>query len=154
MMLRDEIEKRIDRKEAEIRELEVRIREAKAYIQSLSDTLRLLPKDASADATLVLRPGTALARVREAIGSAGRPLHIGEILKALGRPVDKKNRAALSGTLAAYVRKGQVFTRPAPNTFGLVELSQHPVEKAEKETGTFAAEDRTESAPDRQAVSL
>jgi hypothetical protein len=32
------------------------------------------------------------------------------------------NRSALSGSIAAYVRKGEIFTRPAPNTFGLLEL--------------------------------
>jgi hypothetical protein len=78
-----------------------------------------------------LRPGTALAKAREAIKKAGHPLHVSEILKALGKPPDKKNRISLGGSLSGYVRKGEVFTRSAPNTFGLIELESKPVSPEE-----------------------
>jgi len=82
--------------------------------------LRFLPKDANQEDT-ALRPGTALASAKEALEKAGRPMHISEILKAINKPVDKKNRLSLSGSLASYVRNGQIFRRPAPNTFALIE---------------------------------
>ncbi|MEJ7606338.1 MAG: hypothetical protein WKF37_08730, partial [Bryobacteraceae bacterium] len=103
------------------------VQQARSYLQALEDTFRLLPKDKvaepseSADA---LRVGSNLAKVRDAIRQAGRPLHIQDLLAAVGKQTDATSRAALSGSISAYVRKGQIFTRPAPNTFGLVELGK------------------------------
>jgi hypothetical protein len=36
--------------------------------------------------------------------------------------LNKSTRAAVAGSLSAYVRNGEIFTRPAPNTFGLIEF--------------------------------
>ncbi len=132
MTLRDELLKRIERKQAEIAELEIQIREAKAYLQGLQDMLRFLPKEHSAlgDTDQSLRPDSAVAKARDAIKAAGKPLHISSILKALNRPVDADNRHAVSGSISAYVRKGMIFTRPAPNTFGLLELGEPTSEEA------------------------
>jgi hypothetical protein len=60
-------------------------------------------------------------------------MHINEILKALGSPVDSKHKLSLGGSLANYVRKGQIFTRPAPNTFGLLEMNRKEESKLEDE---------------------
>jgi HB1, ASXL, restriction endonuclease HTH domain len=98
------------------------IEKAKAYVQALQDSMRFLPKDNGQEGTS-LRPGTALAQAREVLQKAGKPMHISEILKALNKPVDKKQRLSLSGSLSTYVRNGQIFTRPAPNTFGLIETN-------------------------------
>lgn len=124
MDVREEIEKRIEKKAQEIREYELKIAEANSYVQALSDTLRLLPKNPATppNPDMALRPGTVMAKTREAIKRAGKPLHIAEILEALGRPVNRENRGSIGGSLSAYVRKGEVFTKIAPNTFGLVEL--------------------------------
>ncbi len=137
-LLRGEIQKRIDRKKAEIStlrqqigSLETQIKEASSYIQALEDTLKLLPKDSASapeSTTQNLRAGSAVAKARDAILAAGKPLHISEILKILGKATDNVSRAAVSGSLAAYVRKGQIFTRPAPNTFGLTELDGSTIE--------------------------
>jgi hypothetical protein len=128
MGLRLEFQKRIDKKAQEIESLELQIREAKIYIVALGDMMRLLPREEpnGGQGESVLKPGTAIAKARDAIKQAGGPLHIGEILASLGRPVDKANRAAIGGSIAAYVRRGEVFTRPAPNTFGLIEMSGAP----------------------------
>lgn len=125
MGLREEFQKRIEKKNLEIAELELQIREAAAYIQALQDSLRLLPKDTDVkqiNPEQTLRPGTGIYNAKEAIRKAGKPLHISEILKAVGLPVDKKNRLSLAGSLASYARRKEIFTRPAPNTFGLAEL--------------------------------
>lgn len=44
-----------------------------------------------------------------------------------------KAEISLASSLAAYVRKGEIFTRPAPNTFGLVELGHKTI--IEEEAG-------------------
>jgi hypothetical protein len=131
MELRKELRRRIERKrteieqlQAEVREREIRLREALAYVAGLEDMLKLLPKETATQAAMALRPDSALAKTREIILKAGKPLHISEILKALGKPVNHDTRASLSGSISAYVRNDQIFTRPAPNTFGLVEFEQ------------------------------
>ncbi len=49
-------------------------------------------------------------------------MHIGALVTAIGIENTKNARVSLVGSLGAYVRKGLVFTRPAPNTFGLVGM--------------------------------
>jgi hypothetical protein len=132
MAFREELQKRLEKKRAEIVTLEGKLREATVYAQALQDTLRLLPEDESVQSddtapSAALREGSNIAKAREAIQRAGRPLHIMELLKAIGRPTDKENRAALSGSIGAYVRKGEFFTRPGPNVFGLIGMQNGSV---------------------------
>jgi hypothetical protein len=125
MGAREEVVKKIARKQQEISDLELRIREGRAFIQGMEEVLKILPKENSLQkAEQILRPGTAIYSAREAIKQAARPLHIADLLKALKLEVNKKNRLSLSGSLSGYARRGEVFTRPAPNTFGLVEFGE------------------------------
>lgn len=128
MGLREDIQKRIERKQQELTEREMAFALERAatgaYIQAMQDMLKSLPR-ASSDirpTNLILRPGSAMAQAKDAIQKAGKPLHISEILRAIGRPVDKVTRVSIGGSISNYVRRGEVFTRTAPNTFGLVGM--------------------------------
>lgn len=136
MDLRRELTRKIGKKQAEITEwireknrYNTLIREGRAYIEALTETLKLLPKENATNTELTLRPGSEVAKSRLAILAAGRPLHVDELLKALEKPVTHNNKASLSGSLSVYVRKDEIFTRPAPNTFGLIELEQKIVQE-------------------------
>lgn len=130
MTIRDQFQKLLDRKQQEIQELEMSLEKAKTYAQAIQDSMRLLPKNPSLnEEEQALRPGTALAKTREILKASGKPMHITEILKALNQPIDKKHRLSLSGSLSTYVRKSQIFNRPAPNTFGLMEMSTSTAEE-------------------------
>jgi hypothetical protein len=118
---RDQFQKLLDRKQQEINDLEIQVEKAKAYVQALQDSMKFLPKE-NGQTQVLLRPGSALAKAQGILRKAGKPLHISEILKALNEKPDK--RVSLSGSLSAYVRNGQIFTRPAPNTFGLIEMNE------------------------------
>jgi hypothetical protein len=118
---RAKIEKIIEEKKREMWNWQAKINEARIYVSALEDTLRILPKDPEPGVDIDLRPGTIIYKAREILGAKGEPMHIADLLKALGKPNDNTNRAAVSGSISAYYRKGQIFTRPAPNTFGLVE---------------------------------
>jgi hypothetical protein len=123
MGARENFQKQKTKKEAEIRELELRIREAQAYVQAIDDLMKFLPRETAAETdNAALRPDSLLAKAREAIRSAGKPLPIADIVKALGKQPDKRNRVSLAGTLSSYARKGKVFLKTAPNTFGLIDL--------------------------------
>ena len=125
MSSRRKIEDRIKKKEQEIQELELKIREAKAYIQAMNDVVKLIPDDGGRGANRgprELREGSMMASARDAIMKAGQPLHILKLLEAVGKPFTRENRASLAGSISAYVRRGEIFTRRGPNTFGLVEF--------------------------------
>ena len=119
MSERKKIENLIKKKEVRIEELEEEIKATRVYLQALQDVLKMLPKPSE---SIVLRPGSDVARAREIILGKAQPVHISALLEALEKEGTRENRASLTSSLAAYVRRNQVFTRPAPNTFGLIEL--------------------------------
>lgn len=138
MGVRENFQKLIDKKQQELLDLdsdyEMRRREVRSYIQALQDSLKMLPRDVqNGSADYALRPNSALAHARDAIRAAGSPLPIADILKAIGKPPDKNSRVSLAGTLSGYAREGKVFTKTAPNTFGLLEF--------DKERAAGSAED-------------
>jgi hypothetical protein len=124
MGLRGNFQKLIDKKQQEIRNLEIQLREASAYIQALQDSMKLLPRDAETGTETEhdLREGSTLAKTRDLLRHSGTSMPIAEILKLLGKPLDKKHRISLAGTLSSYARKGRVFNKTGPNTFGLIEF--------------------------------
>ncbi|MDD5482957.1 MAG: hypothetical protein PHP98_04830 [Kiritimatiellae bacterium] len=124
MNTRAEIEKRIEKKQVEIRSFETSIGEAKAYIQALQDTLKLLPKDADLrlSTSRSLRKGSEMEKVRLFLLKIGKPQYIEDILKGIGKEITKENRNAIAGSLSAYTRRNEIFTRPEPGTFGLIEF--------------------------------
>lgn len=126
MGLREKILKTIENKEKEARELKAQLRDCQAYIQGQKDILKLVPKEIESEQEkeIALRPGSMTALSRQAILKAGKPLHVSEILKLIGKPNEKKLRVSLSGSLSAYVRGKKIFTKPYPNTFGLVEMEE------------------------------
>lgn len=124
MDIRSKVERKVREKEREVQQLRERLRRSEAYLQALSDTLAFLPKGADnraiAAGSAVMRgaiPETALKALR----ARGKPTHIMKLLPLMGRKATAENRASVVSSLGAYVRRGQMFTRPAPNTFGLRE---------------------------------
>jgi hypothetical protein len=127
MGARENLQKLIDRKQAEIVRLEQELRDARVYIQAIQDSFKMLPREEGVgNAPAELRPGSALAQVQGFLRGEGSPQHISAILTFLGKPQDKKNRVSLSGSLGGYARDRRIFTRPAPNTFGLIEFGEQP----------------------------
>ena len=126
MGVREELQKRIDRKRQEIADLSAQIAAALSYIQALEEAMRLMPRDGinQPDAMPTLRPNSGVARAHDVIKSAGKPLHINEMLSAMGREITREARGAITSSLAAYVRRGEIFTRVGPNTYGLIEFGR------------------------------
>jgi seryl-tRNA synthetase len=124
MGIRTKIEEKIKKKEEEIQELENKIREAKAYLQALQDTIKILPKENVSGAMVenMLKPGSNIDKTYNFLKKTGKPVHLNEILIGIGKTISKKDKISLSGSLGWYVRRNEVFTRPAPNTFGLINF--------------------------------
>lgn len=124
MDMRRKLEERIRKKEAEVEELRTKIHDAEVALETLHEVRRMLPREPGVISDAVLRAGSMVADARIAILKAGKPLHIVALLTAMGREPTRENRTSLAGSMAAYVRDSKIFTRPAPNTFGLIELNQ------------------------------
>jgi hypothetical protein len=133
MFTRKELEKRIAKRTEEVAEAERRridadkeLASAKAYLQALIDMRKLCPAERSSEekASDSLREGSLMAKARDAIKAAGKPLHIADLMKAIGVEIKPQKKTSLAGSLSAYARKAKIFTRPAANTFGLIELEE------------------------------
>ena len=122
MSEREVIQVKIRKKEHEIQALEEKLKTARVYLQALQDISKAFSKDQIPITESVLREGSAVAQARELILRMGNPIHINDILDGLGRGLTRESRASLTSSIAAYVRRGEIFTRSAPNTFGLLEL--------------------------------
>lgn len=147
------IEDRVRRKEAEIQSLEKKLEAARVYLQALADILRAIDRAATDEEPheTSLRRGSAVAQARDIILKAGAPVHIDELLTKLGREITRETKASLTGSLAAYVRREEIFTRPAPNTFGLLELEHF---KGEEEAADSPPDGFGESPDDGLDVDI
>lgn len=150
---RQKIEETLVKKEIEIQSLEGKLRAAKVYVKALRDILKMLDQDGNPEPETTLRAGSTVARARDVIMSRGRPVHIDDLLQALGRDNTREAKASLGSSLAAYVRREEIFTRPAPNTFGLIELGHLTRSKSVQEPPAGfgrppSQEDTDEEIPD------
>jgi hypothetical protein len=129
MGVRESLQKLADKKDSEIIDLRLQLAQAEAYLQAIQDSMKVLPKESpDARSGQELRPGTMLAQARSILQAEGKPMHVNEILKKMGKSVDKSGRISLSGSLAAYVRKRTIFKKTGPNIFALVETPQQSLE--------------------------
>lgn len=127
MSERKVIEDKIRRKRNEISTLEDKLKAAKVYIKALNDVLDILEKSDEADAPEPkLRKGSLVDQAREVILERDEPVHLDDLLRAMGKDVTRDSKGSLNGSLAAYVRNEDIFVRTAPATYGLIELSHAP----------------------------
>ena len=137
MSERSVIEAQLAKKEAEVLLLEEKLKSARIYVKALQDVIKEIHRDTSSvesvevESEVALRKGSAVAKAREVIVSRGAPIYIDDLIKALGREITRETKASLTSSLAAYVRKGEIFTRPAPSTFGLIELNHYEIEETQ-----------------------
>jgi len=120
--LRD-LQRKLEQKAEEVQRLKQELAKAEAYVDALQDSIKILERDIGSDnGGATIRPGSMVDRARIALREAGKPLHIEDLLRAIGKEVNKRNRASLAGSLGTYVRERVAFTRPQPATFGLIEF--------------------------------
>ncbi len=124
MKVEQDIEKRIRAKRDEAQELQKKLSMAEAYIEALEESLRLIKRTSKTEDGDGIRLGSMIQKAQMVLRQEGKPLYVGDLLTRMGREATKMNRMSLSGSLGNYVRNGHVFTRPAPNTFGLIEFGE------------------------------
>lgn len=117
-----DLERKIRQKEEEVKRLNEELMRAKAYLDAYCETLRLIKKTSNSQEGDTIRPGSMVHQALLALRNFQKPMHVSELLQYMGKESTKNNRVSLSGSLGTYVRDRTVFTRPAPNTFGLIEF--------------------------------
>ena len=105
-------------KRAELARLEAEIDAAHAYLRSTEERI------AAGEARAGDEPDTddPVVAIRRLIREAGRPLYIDDILRGLDLPLNRASREEIRQLVLSWVRRGEIFTRPRPSIFGLVEL--------------------------------
>jgi hypothetical protein len=125
MGLRDEFLRKIQKKQAEIVELKTTIRMAEAALEAWQESYRLLPKEGAEAAVETgpssLRRGSGVSKAYNVLRRNGQVMHISALLEGIGKKSTRSNTAGLASSIRAYANRGQIFTKPAPNTYGLVE---------------------------------
>lgn len=129
MGYRDRLKKIMDSKRAEIDRLERELVAAKAYLQGLNESMRLLPKDDEDEALVkteetVPKTGASADKARDLIQKEGRLMHVNEIVVGIGLENSRKNRVSVAGSLWRYAKKGEIFIKAGPNTFGLKGMEE------------------------------
>jgi hypothetical protein len=124
MALREQYQRIIDRKRAEIEVLRSQLTAAEAYLSAMQDAMKLLPKETNGETfrgSVQLREGSKLAKVRDILKEKGKPMRIGDILPLIGERVSAETRVSLAGSLGNYARQGKIFQKSGPNEFTLLD---------------------------------
>lgn len=91
-----------------------------------------------------IQHGSSVWWSAKALYLIGKPLHIKKLIDRIKQESGETfKQATLVSNLTRYVRYGDTFNRPAPNTFGLIDFSQDIEVQALFEE--FSAEDEEES---------
>lgn len=109
--------KKVEGLKAQITELQKQVHEESIYIEGQQSALKLMSRPAAS--SVQLRKGSDVEKVRGLLLTVETPLHADVILQKIGKPPSAK--PSLVGSLNAYANDGKIFTKPAPNTFGLLE---------------------------------
>jgi hypothetical protein len=105
-------------KQAELVRLEAELAAGRAYLRFLVDRIDAAEQQ-RADEPECTDPVIVIRRL---IRQAGQPLYIDDILRGLDRPLNRDGREEIRNLLLSWVRREEIFTRPRPGVFGLVEL--------------------------------
>lgn len=119
---RRRLEDRVEKEEAEVRKMELQIEDSRERQSAFEEALKILSKEGREPD---LRATSMMAKVRDLIRQAGRPMTLGEIAKTLN--LDDKRKNSVRGSLASYARDQRVFARgEGPETFTLIEFKAAP----------------------------
>ncbi len=120
MSARSDIERRIEKEKQKLLELRAQIDKSEHFVLGLQEALKFVPQDSHGpQQRAVLQPGSAVKKAEELLRQTGKPMHMTDIVKGIGNPVD--SQPSLVSSISRYVKKGVIFKRLGPNTYGLLE---------------------------------
>ncbi len=137
-----DLEKKIKIKEKEIFDLEHRLQTARTQLEAYTEVLMLFPKDAERLKQVNLR-SNVMTEIRDFLRKKKKPMHLKSILQSLGKDVSPNSIRSLGSQINAYVRDSEIFTRPSPGSYGLVEFGQKGKEELPETFGRFTTNTST-----------
>lgn len=105
-------------KQAELVRLEAELAAGRAYLHFLDERIEAAEQRCGEEPECT----DPVIVIRRLIREAGQPLYIDDILRGLDRPLNRDGREEIRQLLLSWVRREEIFTRPRPGVFGLVEL--------------------------------
>lgn len=124
--LREDFFRRIEKKRTEVEAMRTALRLEERYLEAMLDAYKILPRSGEdtngTGRPSNLRSGSNTAKAYEALKRAGHPLHVKDLVEAMGQKITRQSTQSIASSVRAYVVKGEIFTKPAPNTYGLVEF--------------------------------
>lgn len=101
-------------------------KEAKAMYLKYRDMGKFKPQRLGTS-EVGLQVGDLPDRAYHALVDARVPMHIEEILIAIGEPITDKNKHRVSAALTPHVRNDFVFTSPSRGTYALIKLQDEKI---------------------------
>ncbi len=103
-------------------ELDVLLRAKKRFLMTTSKSHASSVGEASGLQRSPVQAGSEVGQAVSALRKAGKPLHVNRLLEGIkagsgARP----KRSSLVSSITKHARKGQMFYRAAPATYGLLE---------------------------------
>jgi chromosome segregation ATPase len=129
--LKEEINKRQTRLLSLEKEIEKRHKEREllvADVTRLKEAMRILERPIekiteNKQKHAILRSESEIARIRDILKSTyPQPMHVDSIIARLGEK--KERKTSIVGSLNAYMKKGKIFKRTAPNTFTILNSNE------------------------------
>lgn len=113
-----------------LREKEGQLRQLEKEVEAVKIALRLQNETAEKPSTVAT--GQSLSQpqmIRTVLLDQGKPMHVGDIAKAIKRKFDKRFKTTyLSALFYRYMKRGKLFYKAdKPGTFGLLEWQVHMV---------------------------
>lgn len=150
MSTRTDLEKRIERERQRLVELKSQAEKVESFMLGLQEALKMIPKDGEketrrvgrAKTTATFRSGSDVEKAYNLLSEKDIAMHISQILIGIGKQDTKANRMSLSSSLSRYVRNGEIFKRPAPNSFALKETKENSTTLTLKLPEEFGSEEK------------
>ncbi len=120
MDARQEIERRIERERQKLTDLRAQIERTESFILGMQEAVKLLPRVAQMSASgskRALRSGGSAQQALQLLRTGGKPMHISDILIAIGKENTRSARSSLASSLGRYSRQGKLFVNEGSNTF-------------------------------------
>lgn len=125
----------IEREKQEAQELQLTLSNKLSRISAFEEILKLIPDNGiqtkSNSVERTLRYGGLPQKTQSLLSREGKPLHIKEILERLDLPLTKANYLALASSIGTYAKNQRIFSKTAPNTFGLIDFAKSDLDRAE-----------------------
>jgi len=167
MELKAKLQKQIDKKMAEITERDSQISALQAendrdnaFIQGVQESIKAIPDELLCTETKrrqsksrAVKAGSSSEKALTALRELGKPTHINELAVKMGSSISQEAIKNIASSLRQSANNERIFTRPAPNTFGLIEWDDYDPDEFEPTEDEIYESYRDQAEEDEEVMS-